>query len=175
VAHYEQLRATLPLADIPQAVLWVRGTPYRGIGTSDRELPRSFDRMRPNWPNAPLPMSAEFRWAVGTAVAFQNELRRFVQLSTAFSKHLLASSFDEASKALGTIDAEVGKSLWGIKARLLLLQLATGFEAQKRFAGEVTTAARRNSLVPYITYFASVRNEKRALNGSKRGRQVYTC
>src|ERR1035441_1689418 len=105
---YARLRTALPFAEIPQAVLWLRGTPYRGNGTADRELPRSFERMRPNWATAPLPMSVEFRWAVGTAVAFENELRRFVQLSRAFGGHLLASSFDEASETLATI--EIGRA-----------------------------------------------------------------
>lgn len=159
-AVYNQLRTSLPLADIPQAVLWLRGTPYRGNNTADREFPRSFARMRPNRPPATLALSTEFRWAAGTAIAFEHELRRFVQLSRAFGGQMLASSYDRASDTLATIEADVGKSLWGIKTRLLLLQLASGFEAQKRFSAEVTDAAGRNSLAPYITYFASVRNEE---------------
>lgn len=112
-----------------------------------------------SFPGAPIGFEREIKWAKAVLSRHTALLTRYTELKAAYSGALLRGNLVEATEYLDQIEQATGNSLWLIAARLALLQLGTGLEAQKRYAQHIKDGVGFGGPVGMVAQWVSTRNE----------------
>jgi len=100
----------------------------------------------------------EAGWIVHTFLKLSDSITSFLELRSKFGVLLITGKYQDAEIVLDQIFSAFGHSFWLLERRLLLRQLAGGFEAQKRELSEILNAI-EDSFVAYCASKISVRIE----------------
>jgi hypothetical protein len=145
--HYPGLSKWLAVFGTRAAAFWA--------GRKPRAIPflRSEKRIL-----AAIPPDDELFWA-GCWISQHPELLcNFAKAQASFSTALLTQDYGSCLRQLDETDRRFGISQWSIDARLALLQLGEGLEAQKHYLSGFRAQV-RSGAVEFVTYFISQRNE----------------
>lgn len=152
-------RNSLHREDYFKAIDWVAATPLRGRRVSIPYFPDTYSYMYRFWAPPALDLQSEIAWACANLCPAADRLRLFRELARDLSRALLASKRDQCLELLNIADRLFGRSLWGIKNRLAILQRFDGFDAQKKLLGEIQGEAKNSGILQFLAYYISVRNE----------------
>ena len=142
------------------AIAWIRSQPLYRNAVFNPDFPSSVRQI--NEVRLLLPTSAarELRWAGAYLSSHGSSLTEFVRLSLDFQQSLLLNEYDASQQALDKVQGCFGYSLWLIRNRITLLQVAEGLEAQKKYTKKVQEELRGvHGVVNYIIYAMSARCE----------------
>jgi hypothetical protein len=137
----------------------VKQSPYASRDIFNPEYPKRYDRLRVTRPLAPIDLDREFRWAGAYLSRHVAKLAKFIEVSNRFERALLLDAETECRQLLASVEEEFGVSLWLIKNKLIFLQASGGLDAQKRYLNEIFMEVGNYGVIPFIAYYASVRNE----------------
>lgn len=102
----------------------------------------------------------ELLWAKHILQFHFESISNFVELSNEYSSNLLIGEYESCFNILNKIEESFGHSIWLIKNKIALLQLAQGLEEQKKYAQSIRKELKNGSLARFITYWVSIRNEE---------------
>jgi len=85
----------------------------------------------------PLDIWHELAWTALTLNKYSVILKDYTIAKNQFENMILLNNYGMASQILTEIEEKFGKSFWGIKNRLILLQETEGLESQKKYSKEL--------------------------------------
>ncbi|MGH6963386.1 MAG: hypothetical protein ACREE0_02775, partial [Phenylobacterium sp.] len=153
MASVEELTRTLPeLLRLPiyRPWLWSSPFPQSHSNTGRRGLPTHADFPR------------ELVWAVQALRVHKVALRNFLSKKREFDTALLLGNTPLAERTLALVEAEVGVSIWQTEAKVNLLEVTAGFEAQKAYTSTITDDETAAGLTRFVAFWLSFRAEKNA-------------
>jgi hypothetical protein len=103
-------------------------------------------------------LERELLWTSLKVAFFTKEISHFIALEGDFRGALLSRNYQQGFEILTKIEQEFGISLWLIENRLVLLELASGIEAQKEYASKA--GATENGLLNNLVQQFSGRIER---------------
>ncbi len=106
-----------------------------------------------------MSLTRELFWAAARTGRVLDLLLVFLSYRRLLSSQVLLSRFAIALQTLDELEERVGKSIWGIKLRIALLQKSEGLEVQKKFTATVRQLAPTYGFVQYLARHVSTRNE----------------
>jgi hypothetical protein len=156
-----KLRNEAPIEGFQGAIQWIRSNRIRMRSTLHDPFPRLLSELKLYSHSGIKPVNwrREFSWAAAWLFAYSDQLRRFASLQSDYQSALLSDSHATCTKILNEIQADLGYSLWYVKRRIHLLQVAESLDAQKRFAQEIREAVPSGNMAAYLAYYVSIRNE----------------
>jgi hypothetical protein len=142
---------------------FIRGFVFFGSRSLDYTLsrrPTSVANIRKDFRLlSPISLKAELLWFAEYICLHAKFLSEFIVEAQTLNLALLTADADECVKQLDYIEHTFGFSFWSIEARLALLQLSKGLEAQKAYLTQIYTES-QNSTVSFVAFFLSERNEE---------------
>lgn len=159
VVSLSEIRDRLSIGLYVPLITWLRENSFLARKYFHPVAPSSLDRLKRYAPLQPTTPDREVRWAASYLLGHGALINKYLELAHAYDQALLLGQYAEASEALAGIESNCGCSLWLLKQQVAYLQQANGLEAQKQYATEVRRLAPGDGIVPFVTYYASVRNE----------------
>ncbi|MBB6118051.1 hypothetical protein F4826_005033 [Rahnella inusitata] len=107
-------------------------------------------------------LEQEVIWAVNIIKFHENEINEFISKRIFFETLVIDKNYDSAIEYLDLIENEHGFSLWLIEAKIALLQIKDGLDAQKNFIADLYNkrkSAEGFDIVFYLSFLISQRNE----------------
>lgn len=153
-------RATVHWSDLPRVVAELAKTPIYLHAFAPLQFPALLGDLRYSKRLQRQDIDTELSWAASVMSLFAKPLSAFAELRHAFFDNLLNSELAEAKNILDRIQKDFGFSVWLIKNRLLLLQLAEGTLAQKSYLEEVLALEDIPGAVFIVCYYTSIRLEE---------------
>jgi len=154
-----QLREQMEPATFPSLVDALPMFPHRGYPL----LPSLGMSLKAFRTTAPLmnsvPTTRELDWAAAVFIHRAGALNAFFEMKNLLENYLLLGQYDECEKSLDRIEEVFGFSFWLLELRIAVLQLGKGLEAQKNYLASVRKLRSEGSLISFLGYYASWRNE----------------
>ena len=144
--------------DLVRLVSWAETVRFGGEAVFGNAFPKDYTQIRKYPPPAQTTLEQEFAIATRRLLVHRNDLREFVAARSRFENELLDGSYGNAIKVLEEIESSFGVSYWLLEAKIALLALSDGLEAQKNFVDSVKTSA-LNTVAAAVAYYVSERNE----------------
>ncbi|WP_184546128.1 hypothetical protein [Mucilaginibacter sp. FT3.2] len=110
-------------------------------------------------------VDSEYFWAKYIILINLPYIKKFLDFSQAYSRHLMAGQYQDAKQALDGIEDNFGASLWLIRNKIALLQITEGLEAQKKYAQAIKSNLRNGGLIKFLVHHTSIRNEPQTSTG----------
>lgn len=89
-----------------------------------------------------------------------SEINKYIVLSKKYEKNLFSNNYEECKKVLEEIEDTVGFSVWGCSQHLLVEELSSGLEANKKLLGKYRKEMGNNLIVNTLLDFYSCSSEK---------------
>ena len=105
-------------------------------------------------------LETELRWITSRLRVASTALNYFRTAVSVIEGLAFSGKYEEAIIALQVLEQTQGASFWSVQLRVALEHHAGGLERQKQYSGKTRSVYGRG-LLPFITYYTSVRNEDR--------------
>lgn len=93
-------------------------------------------------------------------ISENSEINKYIILSKEYERNLFSNNFEECKKVLEEIEDTVGFSVWGCSQHLLVEELSSGLEANKKLLGNYRKEMGNNLIVNTLLDFYSCSSEK---------------
>ena len=153
----DQVRKQAPVSQYKTLVTCAYRVPNRSRFPLLAEFSSVPARLLSFAPLAEIPLAQELEWATCQLERHSTALKEFAYKKAALQLAVLQGSQSSAFAVLDSISDKFGRSDWVIQARLGLLQLYRGQDAQKSYAA--TVIAEESGLPKAIAHLVSQRNE----------------
>jgi hypothetical protein len=137
----------------PELLQWMRRIPW----AFPRPFPKLIAQFKVVPPTSSTSTDRELRWASAYLDLWVTPITRFVSMSRSFRCALLMGNYDNAKIFLNEIEEEFGYSIWLIKNRIALIQIASGLDAHKQYVSQLK--AETTGTVAFLAHFISTYNE----------------
>jgi hypothetical protein len=160
VPHFalNRLKCAAPLETIPRLFVEIASNPRYQLHIFGNPFPREFHELGTNPLQNSESLERELLWTSLKVAFFTKEISHFIALEGDFRGALLSRNYQQGFEILTKIEQEFGISLWLIENRLVLLELASGIEAQKEYASKA--GATENGLLNNLVQQFSGRIER---------------
>jgi len=109
---------------------------------------------------APLNAATELVWTASILRLFSKEISEFLSLRSEYCEAYLSGDYSASIRVLSAIESKSGVSLWLLRQKLQILQLAHGLKAQKDLLDTVLNTPGLSQFAAWITYYSSLRVEE---------------
>lgn len=130
------------------------------LGVLGRLTPRRLAELNATPSLESVGLERDLAWAVAAILRQPNLVRRYLRLKDELDSALLQKSMSECLSILDRMDEALGPSLHTLSARIALIHLGSGLEAQKEFVGGLRKQ-QASAIVLFCAFWWSVRAEDR--------------
>ncbi|MGD0626569.1 MAG: hypothetical protein ABSB32_17885 [Thermodesulfobacteriota bacterium] len=153
------IKEDLPISLYGELIGWIQNQALLKDKIFSIPFPATPKHLRPSISLIETNPEREFKWGWRYLLPYNKEISYFLDQSQAFENSMPTGDFIKGEQLLSDLEKRLGVSLWLIKNRTALLQIAQGLEAQKKFATLIKQEAIENGIVPFITHYISYRTE----------------